>query len=134
MAYGLQFVARNSHPPGVPVSRVSAKRIAVVVVAGLALVSAVAVLMLDPRDSLLSRSIGVEAMEWAVPLLAGLFVGFSAWALLGDDRSPSDRTPTASACPRCGRSIRTDWRLCPHCGALLAGATELDVDYGQQTH
>ena len=34
-----------------------------------------------------------------------------------------NRGGTASAprptCPRCGRDVRTDWRVCPHCGQSL---------------
>jgi len=107
------------------VSRVSAKRIALIAAAGLALVSAIAMVMLHPDGLMAARGSGLEAFEWAVPLAAGLFVGLSAWVLLGDPES-GDRgaSHTETHCPACGRVILCDWRLCPHCGALISADVE----------
>ena len=106
-------------------SRVSAKRTAVVIVAGLVLVGGLAIVALRPGDAFLPRMIGIEAFQWAVPLTAGVFVGLSAWALLGDSApTASGPSPAETECPSCGRMILRDWRLCPHCGAFVS----TDVD------
>jgi hypothetical protein len=56
---------------------------------------------------------------WLVPLLAAVVSGLVGWALLRDSALRSDRCEwkfTGFTCPSCGGSVRTDWRLCPHCG------------------
>jgi hypothetical protein len=60
-------------------------------------------------------------MGWLVPVLAGGVTAALAWALLASSRK-SDETSELSPrgeCTQCGGSILGDWRLCPHCGALL---------------
>lgn len=106
-------------------SRVSLKRMAVVIVAGLALFSALGIAALQVGDSLLSRMLGVEALEWMVPLTTGGVIGLSGWMLLGKSGpAPSEHLYAETVCPSCGRAILQDWRLCPHCGAFVSEVAE----------
>lgn len=64
---------------------------------------------------------------WFFMLVAILFpLGFLVLVILGIvwlvravTRSPSGRTPLPQACPKCGKAVEADWRLCPHCGEKL---------------
>ena len=60
---------------------------------------------------------------WMVPLFAGLVIGGVALLLLdsrGSDRESIRDTSAPWACPACDKPILEDWRMCPHCGQLLA--------------
>jgi len=65
------------------------------------------------------------AAGWMIPTLGGLVVGGIAWLLLSEseDQPPGQMT-LSSRCVDCGRPLASDWRLCPHCGAMTEGAAE----------
>lgn len=58
---------------------------------------------------------------WLLPIGAGLLAARLAWRLTrGGRRSgPSGAVHTECRCPSCGGPVFSEWRLCPHCGALL---------------
>lgn len=70
-----------------------------------------------------SESTAAAAFGWTVPLIAGTLVGITAWLLLS--RSPSARhTANSRRCDACGANVQSQWRLCPHCGAILGSASD----------
>jgi len=61
-------------------------------------------------------------IAWYLPLVAGVSIAGLTWAML----SAEAREPDAdvgrgvdSCCASCGGTIRSEWRLCPHCGERL---------------
>lgn len=72
-----------------------------------------------------SQSTAATAFGWTVPLIAGTLVGVTAWLLLS--RSPSARhTANSRRCDACGANVQSQWRLCPHCGAILGSGSDSD--------
>ncbi len=64
----------------------------------------------------------MTGLGWIVPLVAGLIIGGVALVLLDTSQSNADSsadTLRASTCASCGSPIISEWRMCPHCGALL---------------
>ncbi|MDP2182739.1 MAG: hypothetical protein Q8K99_09250 [Actinomycetota bacterium] len=61
------------------------------------------------------------AFRWFVPLLAAAVIGGVAIMLLEGSPSESASTDTlqSGTCAVCGSAIMDEWKLCPHCGALL---------------
>ncbi|MDZ4179291.1 MAG: hypothetical protein U1E29_08680 [Coriobacteriia bacterium] len=99
------------------------RRSGIAILVGLAVVALVGVL-------LFARSVDEGALctiatpfGWLVAALAAAAILGSGFALLGWTRDRPEReapTPRASACTACGRGIIEGWRMCPHCGSLLA--------------
>jgi hypothetical protein len=57
-----------------------------------------------------------------VPAIAGAMVGTLSWVLLSDGREDDGPSGHPSEmCERCGAQVRSDWRLCPHCGSFIEG-------------
>lgn len=57
-------------------------------------------------------------LGWAIPLVALFIVIGVTWLLLaGEADGPPESGPVYSACPSCGQSVLSEWRLCPYCGA-----------------
>ncbi len=56
-----------------------------------------------------------------------LLTAISRAAAPAADTSADDHGLT-DACDACGHRIRSDWRLCPHCGTLRGGPEELVSD------
>lgn len=59
---------------------------------------------------------------WAIPIATGFVIVGVGWLLLS--QKPGDRDERGGglrsvSCPACSRSVLTDWRLCPYCGAVL---------------
>lgn len=57
---------------------------------------------------------------WLIPIgFIVLTVLGLAWVVrsVGGGANPAARGHT---CPSCGRGVQTDWKNCPHCGAMLA--------------
>ncbi|MDZ4063806.1 MAG: zinc ribbon domain-containing protein [Coriobacteriia bacterium] len=61
------------------------------------------------------------AFRWFVPLVAAAVIGGVAVMLLDGHPSESVSVDTlqSGACAVCGSAIIDEWKLCPHCGALL---------------
>ena len=60
-----------------------------------------------------------SAAAWTLPLVAGGLTGLVSWVLARgiEPSGPTcDWRSTGVACPSCGGALRSDWRLCPHCG------------------
>lgn len=61
-------------------------------------------------------------LGWTVPVTIAL-VAAAVWRLLAARARTPDRTrqvePTEVVCGSCGRSVFSDWRLCPYCAAVL---------------
>lgn len=58
---------------------------------------------------------------WIIPLLSIAVIAGVAWILLsliprGSGRADGHKSVT---CTSCGRTVLTDWRLCPYCGSAL---------------
>jgi hypothetical protein len=71
----------------------------------------------DVTDGVASTPLG-----WLIPLASIAVIAGVAWLLLsqipvGSSRSNDYRS---IACSSCGRTVLTDWRLCPYCGAALS--------------
>lgn len=66
----------------------------------------------------IAGSTAAAAFGWVVPLLAATLVGITAVALLNGGTTSRSKT-VERRCEACGASVQPQWRLCPHCGALL---------------
>ncbi len=58
---------------------------------------------------------------WMVPLTAGITVAFAAWRL-SRTRGPGVSSGVElheKKCSTCGGVVFEEWRLCPHCGAMI---------------
>ena len=55
---------------------------------------------------------------WMGPLVAAVVVG-GVIVAMGGTRRDADVADSRVACAECGGLVRSDWRLCPHCGARL---------------
>lgn len=62
---------------------------------------------------------------WMGPLVAAVVVG-GVIVAMGGTRRDTDASDTRVACAECGGLVRSDWRLCPHCGARLGRLTSED--------
>jgi hypothetical protein len=61
-------------------------------------------------------------LGWTLPIATGFVIAAVGWLLLS--QKPHDRDERGAglrgvSCPACSRSVLTDWRLCPYCGAVL---------------
>lgn len=63
---------------------------------------------------------------WMGPLVAAVVVGGVIVAMSGARRD-SGSLASMAECVECGGLVRSDWRLCPHCGSRL-GQVESDGD------
>lgn len=105
--------------------RAALRRPGITLLGGLAVVALIGVLLLA-----LARRVDEGAFctiatpfGWLVAGLAAAAILGSGFALLGWTRDRPERetpTPRASVCTACGRGIIEGWRMCPHCGSLLA--------------
>lgn len=62
---------------------------------------------------------------WVVPVAAGVTIAWAVWRLAGA-REEADFTAKELhelECRACGGAVFADWRLCPHCGALIDRCT-----------
>lgn len=68
-----------------------------------------------------ARTTAATAFGWAIPIVAcGVGVALG-WALLRPAGRSHDATPTVQCrCPQCNGPVQGTWRLCPHCGAIIA--------------
>lgn len=109
----------------------SAATARLIAAAGAALVFVVAVVVLTNGAKGIAGSTAASAFGWVVPLLAATLVGITAVALLHGGTTSRSKT-VERRCEACGASVQPQWRLCPHCGALLTltpnieGATSND--------
>ncbi len=79
---------------------------------------------------LVAGSGGVTGAEtppvaWFVPVLVAAGIACLMWAILSTRRSDPDADiglGVNSCCTKCGGTIHSDWRLCPHCGERFPGA------------
>lgn len=101
--------------------RSALKRIGVAILGAMAAVWALTVWAASTGESMLDRIHALGVTFWVLPLIAGASVGVAAWLVLGTiPEETEDRfRPSESACPWCGKPVRDDWRLCPHCGNLI---------------
>ena len=91
------------------------------VLGGLAVVGGLAAVLLwaDPAR-IFTGSSGVIPPAWTVPLASVFVIAGVAWLLLSQDgRGRGGADDGSIECPVCGRSVMTDWRMCPYCGSLL---------------
>lgn len=73
---------------------------------------------------------GLNATELAVgaPLLAGLVIGIVSWALMaGPVEDEPESLGEQGVCGTCGGNVLSEWRLCPHCGAILSDPFRRDA-------
>ncbi len=68
-----------------------------------------------------SADSSTASFGWLVPIIAGAVIGVVAFLLLDSDRSVSEPEVElrATACETCGAEVMDEWRMCPHCGAML---------------
>jgi len=73
-----------------------------------------------------SRAFGVAVpSQWVFAGVALILGAGAAWVLLPASAGPMiDATRGRARHCSCGGSVRPDWRLCPHCGELLAEEIE----------
>lgn len=66
--------------------------------------------------------------EWLLPMSGLVFAVALIWLLMMH-ASRSDRSyhEPEGTCSHCGRSIRSDWRLCPYCGDRVDLSDTSDV-------
>jgi hypothetical protein len=59
---------------------------------------------------------------WLIPLVSAGVIGGVAWLLLPQSPRGSNSSDDYRSvdCTSCGRTVLTDWRLCPYCGAALS--------------
>ncbi|MDH4139138.1 MAG: hypothetical protein OEV43_01035 [Coriobacteriia bacterium] len=103
---------------------------------GIALAAALSFALVGLAASILLVATGVCAqaptalarLEWIVPLVAGVVIGVVTYMLV-DGGAEKDTevhdAPASSECAVCGSPILDEWRLCPHCGSLLACDTRM---------
>jgi hypothetical protein len=110
------------------VDRLSIRRAGLAVLGWFAAVSVLVAVAAEVGHSEFARLYNLGLYEWAVPVVAGVAAGALAWLVLdgvhADDDLPSH---SVAACQACGRPMLDDWRLCPHCGALV-GRESLEAD------
>ncbi|HET6350761.1 MAG TPA: hypothetical protein VFG89_01350 [Coriobacteriia bacterium] len=73
---------------------------------------------------------GLTSTELAIgaPLLAGLVLGVVSWALMtGPIEEEPESLGEQEACRSCGGTVMSEWRLCPHCGAILSDPFRRDA-------
>lgn len=58
------------------------------------------------------------AILFPLGLLVLLALGI-VWLVRAVGRLPSGTAPSPHTCPKCGKPVAADWRLCPHCGEEL---------------
>jgi hypothetical protein len=59
-------------------------------------------------------------MGWAVPLVSIFVIVAITWFLImRDSHDTPDDVARFVSCWSCARSIQSEWRLCPYCGAEL---------------
>jgi hypothetical protein len=73
----------------------------------------------------------LDGVDWVIPVLAGAVVGSLGWLVLAEAREVESSRSLASdqRCPVCGEQVLSDWRLCPHCGAIIDEGQGLGRDY-----
>lgn len=101
-------------------SRWSTRRWGFAVLGGLTAVSIVAAVAAELDDSGLGRLYDLGLLAWVVPVIAGAAVGALAWLVL--DGLPDEDDGESSSgftCRVCGHPMLDDWRMCPHCGAVI---------------
>jgi hypothetical protein len=103
------------------VDRLSIRRAGLAVLGWFAAVSILVAVAAEVGHSEFARLYNLGLFEWAVPVVAGVAAGALAWLVLDGVHDEDDQpSHSAAACPACGRSMLDDWRLCPHCGTLVA--------------
>lgn len=60
-----------------------------------------------------------SVLGWTFPVASFFVVIGVAWLLLSQSPRDPGQHPLYAPCPTCGRSVMTDWRLCPYCGEIL---------------
>lgn len=73
----------------------------------------------------LGSTTAATSAGWMVPVAAGLTVAWTVWKLVPPVDSPVQASTELRevVCESCGGAVFTDWRLCPHCGALIDSCT-----------
>ncbi len=110
--------------------QVRTKRLALIASLAFALAGGLAAWFFAAEGTYADSQSAFARLGWLVPLVAGILIGAITLVLLGGRSSDEreDETPVAtSECAACGGSILTDWRMCPHCGALLECDTQLPL-------
>ncbi|MDZ4180757.1 MAG: hypothetical protein U1E29_16260 [Coriobacteriia bacterium] len=99
------------------------RRSGIALLVGLAVVGLVGTLIVARRVDEGALYTIATPFGWLVAGLAAAAILGSGFALLGWTRDRPEEetlTPRASVCNACGRGIIEGWRMCPHCGSLLA--------------
>lgn len=104
------------------VDRINIKRTYLLAPIAVALVAAAVSLAIAIQDGGgFAGCVTTIAFKWFVPLIAAAVIGGVAVMLL--DGHPSGSGPAddlrSGQCAVCGAAIIDEWKLCPHCGALL---------------
>jgi len=72
------------------------------------------------NGGVLSGTTAATAAGWMMPVAAGITAAGVAWALTRPrEEEPDERQHALAGCAACGGTVFDEWRLCPHCGALL---------------
>jgi hypothetical protein len=103
--------------------RAALRRPGIALLVGLAVVALVGAVLLARRLDAGALCTITTPFGWLVAGIAASAILGSGFALLGWTRDRPEReapTPRASVCTACGRGIIEGWRMCPHCGSLLA--------------
>jgi hypothetical protein len=112
------------------VHRKAIKRLALVVAGGFVLTGVVlaAVTFLGETYSPDSTT---AAYGWIIPIITGAVIGLVAFLLLDteDVASGTDVGLRSTSCASCGAEVIDEWRMCPHCGAMLDGEAASRKDY-----
>lgn len=104
----------------------SALRLALSALAG----AGSAAVLLSVVEGSSSRAFGIAVpSHWVLAGVALVLSAGAAWVLLpGGGESTAELSGDHPVCQACGGSVRADWRLCPHCGALLTDEAEPSTD------
>jgi hypothetical protein len=75
-------------------------------------------------------STNATSLAWIIAVAGAVSAGGASWIVLSDGSADDSSGADFDGCPSCAGRIRSDWRLCPHCGARTADvpAEELAQD------
>jgi hypothetical protein len=100
--------------------RSDVKRLIAAIVGVLAVVVALVAVFNQGFDT--TGCTAAAPLGWLIPLVSSAVIAGLAWLLLSQvpfgSAGPEDHTSVG--CASCGRTVLTDWRLCPYCGVALS--------------
>lgn len=90
------------------------------IVSAAALGGLVGLLLIWVAGGGIGQTVAHSLLVWSVPLFAAGIAGGVSWLVLsGNETATPEATAGTVLCETCGNPVNEDWRLCPHCGALV---------------